>query len=396
MKALFCHDHHYYRLGEQVLSKGQYNNDVWQRYLDHFDHLTVAGRDSGSMLKVADGYNIAGRDRVAFDLLPDTNSLFGRLFKRKDVKETIRLLVADHDVIILRGISEIGMMAYKQAARQGKIIAMEMVADPFDELWYHGSLAGKLYAPYRSYLAGHMVWNADAVIYVSQMALQEKYPTHHALAAAASNVQIGTEAFCEKNDYTASDPFEIGLIGTLKNNLKGVDTVIKTAAILRESGYENFAIHILGPGDINASPLYFQKTVQDHKLQNHVYYDGLRTSGKEVWQWLRELDLYIQPSRQEGVPRAMIEAMAQGLPAIGSDVGGVSELLDTDCLIRRGDSHALAVKIRTMMDDADLRERQGRRNFNQAKTYASERLMPIRNNFWASVKKLAETRKRKG
>jgi hypothetical protein len=83
MKALFCHDHHYYKQGNVTLSKGQYHNSVWQRYLDHFESLTVVGREGGTFDGDIKALNTASRDNVSFDLMPDTNSLSGIVLKRK-------------------------------------------------------------------------------------------------------------------------------------------------------------------------------------------------------------------------------------------------------------------------------------------------------------------------
>jgi glycosyltransferase involved in cell wall biosynthesis len=385
MKALFCHDHHYYKQGNVTLSKGQYHNSVWQRYLDHFESLTVVGREGGTFYGDIKALNTASRDNVSFDLMPDTNSLSGIVLKRKKVKESIRLLVADHDIIILRGISEIGSLAYKEAKRQGKFIAMEMVACAWDELWYHGSIKAKLYAPYRFLKGRMMAKNADAIIYVSQKFLQNRYPSNASIQAAASNVQIDANSM-ENYTNTNNKLFKIGLIGTLKNKLKGVHVVIQAAAILRQRGIKDFAFHILGPGDPNAAPCHFAAQAEKSNVSDLIHFDGLRPSGSPVIQWIRQMDLYIQPSFQEGVPRATIESMAQGRPVIGSTAGGIAELLDETCIVPRGNATALADKIEWMMENSDIRSHHSERNFNYAKNFTMDCLVPIRLEFWGATK----------
>jgi glycosyltransferase involved in cell wall biosynthesis len=383
MKALFCHDHHYYNANGAVVSKGQYHNAVWDRYLNHVDGLTVLGRDGGALTGPIDGVNTAGRDGVSFELLKDTNSFKG-LFNRRQSKETIRLLVADHDLIILRGISEIGKMAFDEARRQGKMIAMEMVACAWDELWYHGSIKAKLYAPYRFMIARHMAQNANAIIYVSQKFLQNRYPSNAPIQAAASNVQIDRDSFSDAPPPTR-DFFKIGLIGTLKNRLKGVHIAIEAAKILKTRNLNNFRIHILGPGDAFAAPHQFGQMAIDKGVADTIIFDGLRTSGAPVLEWIRDLDLYIQPSFQEGVPRATIEAMSQCRAVIGSNAGGIAELLDNTCVIRRGDATALADKIEWMIKNPDIQKEQASRNYIEARKYTMDKLAPIRQNFWGKV-----------
>ena len=48
----------------------------------------------------------------------------------------------------------------------------------------------------------------------------------------------------------------------------------------------------------------------------------------KVFEWLDTIDLYVQPSLTEGMPRAAIEAMSRGCPVVVSDVGGLKNLVD--------------------------------------------------------------------
>ena len=65
--------------------------------------------------------------------------------------------------------------------------------------------------------------------------------------------------------------------------------------------------------------------------------------GHGVTEQLDAADVFVLPSRQEGLPRAMIEAMARSLPCVGSDVGGISELIP-DWVVPPNDPQALALK----------------------------------------------------
>lgn len=392
MKALFVHDHHYYTDGQDTLSKGQFHNSIWQRYLDQFDSLTVVGRDGGPYSGDRKGMNVASRDGVSFYLYQDVNTLSGLLSGRKEIKAALKKHIADHDILILRGVSEFGILAFKEAKRQNKPIAMENVGCSWDDMWNHGSIAAKLYAPYRFAMGKCLTKNANAVIYVSQEFLQGRYPSDAPIQAAASNVQIESSSF--RKDYKAANdrPLKIGLIGTLKNKLKGVHITLEALEILKDRGVTNFTFHLLGPGDPNAAPIHFNQTVKDRGLEKIAFHDGLRESGAPVHEWLRDLDLYIQPSFQEGVPRATIEALAQSLPAIGARAGGIPELLDPACIIKPGDAKALADKIEWMINNPDTRAEHAARNHDVALRYTMDKLVPIRNQFWSSVKKMAESK----
>jgi glycosyltransferase involved in cell wall biosynthesis len=72
--------------------------------------------------------------------------------------------------------------------------------------------------------------------------------------------------------------------------------------------------------------------------------------------------LLVLPSRCEGGPRSLIEAMAAGIPVIGSDVGGIPFLVhdgENGFVFPVGDSHALGVQLRRLLEDVSLRRRMG-------------------------------------
>jgi glycosyltransferase involved in cell wall biosynthesis len=381
MKALFCHDHYYYTDGEVILSKGQYHASIWDRYLKQFDHLTVIGRDGGLASKHEKGINTASRENVSFQFFPNANSLRGLLFGRSDTRAKIAQLVSNHDVIILRGTSELGAMAYVEAKRQGKYIVMEVVSCAWDELWYHGSFKAKLYAFYRFFKQRQLARTADACFYVSQKFLQHRYPSNAPLIAAVSDVVVTKDQFYKRNN-AAKLPVLIGMIGTLKNKLKGVHVAIKACRILKSKGITDFQVRVLGPGEQGS----WQDIINENNLQDYVILDGIVESGEPVLQWLRDLDLYIQPSFQEGLPRAVVEAMAQSLPVIGSDAGGIPELINNELIFKRGNAQKLSQFIEQMINDPEKMLHYGHANYQTAQNYIYEDLITIRDEFWANVK----------
>ena len=77
---------------------------------------------------------------------------------------------------------------------------------------------------------------------------------------------------------------------------------------------------------------------------------------------LAKSDLLTLPSLNEGLPMAIIEAMAHGLPVIATPVGGIPELITpgrTGLLVPPADSDALATALRQLVADPELRHRMG-------------------------------------
>src|SRR5205823_12199897 len=92
----------------------------------------------------------------------------------------------------------------------------------------------------------------------------------------------------------------------------------------------------------------------------------------------------------EGVPRATIEAMARGVPCIGSAVGGIAELLDADGLFPSGDAAALARKIREVLDNSCRMTQMSAVNLAKAREYLNSVLSGRRREFYTYVRRATE------
>jgi glycosyltransferase involved in cell wall biosynthesis len=93
----------------------------------------------------------------------------------------------------------------------------------------------------------------------------------------------------------------------------------------------------------------------------------------DVGAWLRRAHAFCLPSRAENLPMALLEAMAQALPAVASDVGGVAEALVPDAgppaglLVPPGDAAALAAALERLLSEPDLARAMGERAYELAR-----------------------------
>lgn len=140
----------------------------------------------------------------------------------------------------------------------------------------------------------------------------------------------------------------------------------------------NIEYRLLGGGNNQ----HVKKLAQRYEVEDLIRFDGMLPSGKLVFDWLDGIDIYIQPSRAEGLPRAVIEAMSRGCPVIGSDAGGIPELLDENCIFKKSNYKQLADMIYQNGFNRDWLEFQASRNFEEAKKYNNEKLELRRNGFF--------------
>lgn len=388
MKVLFAHDTYYAKDAQgTVYAYGAFPYALWaQRFLPHFDEITIVGREKELESGDEGKLDISSGERAQHVLLPNINSPLKRILQGPKLFKAIKAEVAKADSVIIRGPVEFGMMAAKAARQLGKPYAVEMSGCAFDHTWYHGSLIGKLYAPMKYLRARAMVKHADQVIYVTQHFLQARYPAK-AYADYASNVEIEapkTEILEKRLERIAdhSGPFTIGLIGNFGNGLKGLGVALESLSKVSS----DFKFKVLGKGD----PARWQSDIERLGLSGKVEFSGTLPGGAPVLEWLDSLDLYIQPSFHEGLPRALIEAMSCGLPALASNAGGSDELLPADFIHDKGDAKTLAGQINDMLSNPDMMADEARANFARAQDYTKDALVPRRQAFWTRFKSLME------
>src|SRR5690349_24505273 len=100
---------------------------------------------------------------------------------------------------------------------------------------------------------------------------------------------------------------------------------------------------------------------------------------------LDSADLFILPSRAEGLPRALVEAMAHGLPCLASRIGGVPELIAEEDLLTPGDVRSTAAQIENVLRQPERRARMAERNLRRARDFQEEQLIGRRRRFYQEV-----------
>jgi glycosyltransferase involved in cell wall biosynthesis len=156
------------------------------------------------------------------------------------------------------------------------------------------------------------------------------------------------------------DELVIGTVGN-RNPAKAHDLLIETAARLLPQ-HPEAQVLILG-GTSPGHPEYeagLQASLARQRLGARVRFVD---PADRVPELLPALDVFVLPSRSEGMPAVVLEAMACALPVIATDVGAVrEEVLDgvTGLVVGSEDPTALAAALSSLAQDADARERMGR------------------------------------
>lgn len=385
MKAIFVHDH-IFKTYESYVYSDKLPYEIWKRYLKHFNTLTIFAREQKLKSNILN-QPLSSGNNVCFEFGPSISSLKSIFKERKIQKERLKNLILKHDVIIARLPSEYGLISVEIAQSLNKKIVIEVVGCPWDSLWNYGNFKAKIYAPIQTYKMRRVINKSDFVVYVSQNYLQKRYPASlNASTIGISNVEIPivSDNVIEKRLEKISKKNKkivLGLIGSFKTKYKGIHNIIPVLSRLVVK-YPDIELRILGSGDIDK----YKKIAKKFNVVEKVFFDGVLPSGEKVFDWLDKIDIYIQPSLTEGVPRALIEAMSRGCPSIASTAGGIPELLDKNLTFNPSDKNKFYEVLEKNIFSIEWRIKQAKKNFEKSKDYQKDILDNKRYEFFEKVK----------
>lgn len=147
-----------------------------------------------------------------------------------------------------------------------------------------------------------------------------------------------------------NNKFVIGNIGRLMYQ-KGQEYLIEAALILKNEGYD-FEYHIYGEGEKKDE---LSDLIRKRKLEDTVFLKGYTN---DIYSTLKSFDIFALPSRYEGIPYVILEAMKASVPVIATDVGGINEVIMNminGILIQKEDSQMLAESILKLYGSEKLR-----------------------------------------
>jgi len=152
--------------------------------------------------------------------------------------------------------------------------------------------------------------------------------------------------------------------GRIDIHVKGLDVLLKAWEQIGggPTGRDTLLL-MIGSGPDDAA---LRERLAASNLSGIRWHNRYELDRTVMRRYLSAADLYVLPSRIEGFPVAPLEAMACGLPVVGSDIPAMSNIIEHGCasgglIVPRGDSQVLAQTIKRLLDGPDLCRELGRR-----------------------------------
>lgn len=178
---------------------------------------------------------------------------------------------------------------------------------------------------------------------------------------------------------TDSEPVRILYVGWLIED-KGVLDLLAAVELVHRRGV-TFRCRLVGP--TFGRDAFFVARIDELGLSGTVEIAGVAPSAEALRNEYQAADIFVLPSHFEGLPVALQEALASGLPCVGTEVGGVPDILDhgsCGVLVEAQNPEALADALAKLVEDAPRRHELGRlareraeRNYTLAEAVASYR-----------------------
>lgn len=382
MKMLWCHDGPINKFNNEYYGISL-NNEVFKRYFYFADQITVACRINNlSDYKEVNNYSKIDLKNTSFLELPNCSTLKGILRDRRKAKTMLKKVIKEMDIVVIRLPSILGFIAVNLAIKYNKKYIIELVACPWDSLWYYGNIQGKIMAPLEFLLTKKHVKKAKNVIYVSKFFLQKRYPNFNNNVGCSDVLleepnKMILEKRINKIKKMKNNQIVLGLIGGLEISYRGHDVAIKILSELKKKNIDCI-FRFLGKGKNDK----IVKMAEKYGVQEMIEFSGVLPSGDKVFEWIDEIDILVMPTKQETLGRAVIEAMSRGCPILGSYETGIPEQIGSDCVFYAKDYINFSDKIEFMINNKQYMQYCAEENFYRSHKYMSVETDKVRKHFY--------------
>lgn len=386
-KLLLSCDDYIFRHDGQYYFKSQEWHDFYQRYLRVFEELRIANRviDEQELKK---GRILCKDPRIEIRPLPIFHGPVEYAKTYFSTGHAMKNAVDGCDAAILRLPSTVAQRISKQVMETDIPFATEIVFDACDGANTANNIINKVIWKIIDRQMRNTCAKADGVACVTEKYLQKRYfskkaghfESNYSTLALDKSFFTGSRSYPNKAIFTiAHVDLQIGL-----HSRKGTEMVIRALALLKKE--YNITINVVFAGDDwDNSTQKILEFAKENGIDGQVSCPGL-LSRQQLSDFLDNSDLFVLPTRAEGLPRVIIEAMAKGLPVVTTPASGNPELIQSHFLVPYSDVTTLSERIREIVLDKSVYESESKRNFEHSLDYEASVLQERRDKFYGQLR----------
>lgn len=386
---LLSNDDYVYRYKGKLFIRNQNDYDFYQRYLRVFEEIRFVARCIDE--EVLDKRRIPFEKETRIQCVPIPIFHGPKEYAIKYIKigKLLKGVTKGCDAAIFRLPSTIAIRLGKKFMKTGLPYATEVVfcaknGETSAENYLERFLWKKIHIDMRV-----ICGQANGVSCVTEKFLQQFYfsKKKDSFTANYSSLSLDKSFFSSPKMYPEG---KILTIGHTANNItfngrKGHKELIEAVKYLKDEG---ITVNLKFAGeDWNNGIALLIDYAKQLGVQKQVEFIGF-LSRQQLNDMLHNADLFVLPTRAEGLPRVIIEAMAKGLPCVSTRVSGNYELLPAEFLVDYDDVNALADKIKRIVTNKETYETASKLNFENSLKYEASLLEKRRDTFYWQLKSL--------
>lgn len=319
-------------------------------------------------------------DNVRLVPLPPAGTALQGFLTSRVIARAYREAIIQADAVFVRGVLIPAVdVIYEECRRQDKPVCHWLVGNPMALLqshqrdgWVKDSL-GKAFVWWweRQLHRGHRRARAAYLCNGQEIADRHPSPQNHVVVSTT----LTENDLYEREDTCQADPVRILSLCYIRPE-KGIEYLIEAFARLRTQRPTELVL----VGSRDRYPTYQAKLdalVAEHGLQDRVTWAG-HASYHEVARHMQEADIFAFPTLSEGTPRVLVEARANSLPLVSTNVGGIpSSVTDgyDGLLVPPKDPQAMADAIERLVVDGPLRRQLIANGYRKAKELTVKRFV---------------------
>lgn len=386
MKLYFVTEGRFLKVDGKYYTEGSFTDKMWERYLSVFDDVVIVARVKTSNQGDLENKFRSDGPRISFLELPYYIGLSQFVKQRNKIIRIMNESFNSGNAYIFRVPGLLGGLASKILNKKKIPYGVEVVGDPFDVFNGKGIKQKFLQKTGVRWLK-QIVKGASAALYVTKSALQTRYPVAKGVFTTnASNVILDDDLIVKNTTSSFHSPIRLLSVGMLSQMYKAPDVVVSAVESLHQKGID-CTLRWVGDGIYKTKMIEYTK---QHNVEEYVNFLGLLPAGKAVRDEMDNCDIFILVSRTEGLPRALIEAMARGKYCIATRVGGIPELLEDKWLIDPNNVEQLVEAVLRVVNNNQLIQEQAEKNYFTAQEYKHSVLTSHRTAFYQQVRLCSE------
>ena len=369
-----------------------------QRYLQAFDEVNVVFRTRHISEFTALGkyHNPIANQRVKFIDTPFFQGPIQFVRKYLNIYSTLNKNIHDCELAILRLPSTTAFVVSQIISKRKIPVATEIVFDCKDAADSSENKIRRLIWTIMHRMQVNICKKAIGVSCVTEHYLQKHYYSllPSAITSHYSSIELTPDCFLYPRQFPNKEHLTIIHVANqvIFNSRKGHNQLIEVLARLNKDTRRAQLVFV--GEDYQNGVKQLQDYAKQFGVTNDIIFSGY-VGKKRMRELLEEADIAVLPTKAEGLPRVVIEAMAMGLPCITTPVSGNPELISKDYLIDYNDIEGMADACRRLLDIPSEYEAQSNLNFENSQQYSTTVLQPRRTEFYNNLLQIISSKHNK-